>query len=155
MSIVVYGASGPAGGERALAYRLLEIALEREHGLTRRPEILRGPYGKPWFPAFPHIHFNLSHSRGAAVCALSDAPVGIDIEVLREPPRRLAAGMGAEEFFRLWTAKEATVKLRGQSILACRGQIEPDKRCQCLDGFLSGCIVTVCPGPAHTVRIEE
>lgn len=157
MEIVVYGAVGPAGGERALAYRLLREALKREYGMDAIPELLRAEGGKPYFPAFPCIHFNLSHSRGAAVCALSGAPVGVDVELLRPAPRRLAAGMTDEAFFRLWTAKEATVKLRGQGIIACRGRVEPDPRCRCLEGFLPGCIVTVCPaeGPARCVRLDE
>jgi len=152
MDLAVYGAAGPRGGERALAYRLLEAALEREYGLKRLPEIVRTESGKPYFPQYPHIHFSLSHSHGAAVCALSGTPVGVDVEVLRTPPRHLAAGMEAEEFFRLWTAKEATVKLLGLGFAALRTQT-PDRRCQCLEGFLSGCIVTVCPaaGPVRTV----
>lgn len=155
MDLAVYGAVGPEGGERQLAYRLLAAALEREWSLKQLPEIARTAGGKPYFPQYPHVHFNLSHSHGAAVCALSGAPVGVDVEVLRTPPQRLAAGMGAEAFFRLWTAKEATVKLLGLGIAALRTQ-EPDRRCQCLAGFLPGCIVTVCPasGPVRTVRMD-
>lgn len=156
MDLAVYGAVGPEGGERQLAYRLLAAALEREWSLKQLPEIARTAGGKPYFPQYPHVHFNLSHSHGAAVCALSGAPVGVDVEVLRTPPQRLAAGMGAEDFFRLWTAKEATVKLLGLGIAALRTQ-EPDRRCQCLAGFLPGCIVTVCPasGPVRTVRMDS
>lgn len=155
MDLAVYGAVGPAGGERQLAYRLLELALAREWGLQQLLEIARAEGGKPYFPQYPHIHFNLSHSRGAAVCALSGAPVGVDVEVLRPPPRHLAAGMGAQEFFRLWTAKEASAKLLGRGIAALRTQT-PDSRCQCLEGFLPGCIVTVCPaaGPVRTIRMD-
>ena len=83
MELVVYGGLCPAGEERKLAYRLLALALEREAG------------GKPFFPGFPQLQFNLSHSRGAAVCALHHLPVGVDVERLRQPPRRLARGLGA------------------------------------------------------------
>ena len=156
MDLVVYGAVGPKESERELAYRLLELALQREYGLESLPEIRRAAGGKPYFPQYPHIHFNLSHSRGAAVCALSGEPVGVDVELLRPPPRRLAGEMGAEEFFRLWTAKEATVKRRGLGIAALRRQ-EPDGQCQCLEDFLPGCVVTVCPadGPVRTVSIAS
>lgn len=156
MDLVVYGALGSEGGERALAYRLLEAALEREYGLHQMPEIARAEGSKPYFPHFPHIHFNLSHSHGAAVCALSGGPVGVDVELLRTPPRRLSEGMDAEEFFRLWTAKEATAKLLGLGVSVLRTQT-PDRRCQCLEGFLPGCIVTVCPaaGPVRTVRMDS
>ena len=146
MELVVYGGLCPAGEERKLAYRLLALALEREAG------------GKPFFPGFPQLQFNLSHSRGAAVCALHHLPVGVDVERLRQPPRRLAAGLGDEAFFRLWTAKEATVKLAGQGIAALLELREPDRRCQCLEDFLPGWIVTLCPtepGPVRTVRVEN
>ena len=130
--------------------------MQREYGLDSLPEIRRAAGGKPYFPQYPHIHFNLSHSRGAAVCALSGEPVGVDVELLRPPPRRLAGEMGAEEFFRLWTAKEAAVKRRGLGVAALRRQ-EPDGQCQCLEDFLPGCVVTVCPadGPVRTVSIAS
>ena len=41
MDLVVYGAVGPKESERELAYRLLELALQREYGLDSLPEHLR------------------------------------------------------------------------------------------------------------------
>lgn len=157
MELMVYGALGPASGEHGLALRLLALALERELGIPSLPEIRREAGGKPYFPGYPSLHFNLSHSRGAAVCALHSQPVGIDIERLRPAPRRLARGMADEAFFRLWTAKEATVKRAGRGIDALRGPLEPDSLCWQLEGFPPGWIVTVCPSedvPARVVWIE-
>ena len=68
--LTVYGAIGAPGGERTLAWVLLDLALERELGLKRTPEILREPGGRPYFPDCPDLWFNISHSRGGAVCAL-------------------------------------------------------------------------------------
>ena len=152
MDILVYAASGPDGGERTLAYHLLELALERELHLSPLPEIAWEPSGKPYFPSRPDICFNISHSRGAAVCALHDKPVGVDIEKLRPAPRRLAGDMGDEAFFRLWTAKEATIKRRGEGIGALLQPLELDPRCQYLEGVLEGYIITVCPSEAAAVR---
>ena len=157
MDVIVYAASGPEGEERALARRLLALALEREYGLRELPEIAREPGGKPFFPSRPEICFNLSHSHGAAVCAIHDKPVGIDVEKLRPAPRRLAGDMGDEAFFRLWTAKEATVKQRGEGIAALRRLMEPDPRCVCLKNLLEGYLVTLCPSEdaaTRAVRIE-
>ena len=157
MDVIVYAASGPEGGERTLARRLLALALEREYGLRKPPETAREPGGKPFFPSRPDICFNLSHSHGAAVCALHNKPVGIDVEKLRPAPRRLAEGMEDEAFFRLWTAKEATVKRSGQGIAALLRPLEPDPLCRHLEGLLEGCAVTVCPSEnaaVRTVRIE-
>lgn len=111
------------------AYGLLAGALAF-HGIGKLPEIARTAQGKPYFPALPWLHFNLSHTAGWSLCALSDAPVGVDVEALR--PRReglwrhcltdgeyaafLAAGGGWPEFYRIWTLKEAWCKYTGQGL---------------------------------------
>lgn len=157
MDVLIYAAAGPAGGERTLAYHLLALALEREYGLDSLPEIAREPGGKPFFPSRPDICFSISHSHGAAVCALHDQPVGVDIEKLRHAPQRLAKGMEDGAFFRLWTAKEATVKRRGEGLEALLGPLELDPRCQCLEDLLEGYLITVCPSEeaaVRTMRIE-
>ena len=152
MELILYAALGPKGTEHDLAYRLLALALERELGLTPLPEIAREPGGKPFFPGRPDICFNLSHSHGAAVCALHDKPVGVDVEKLRPAPKRLAAGMEEGAFFRLWTAKEATVKRQGLGIGALMRPLEPDPLCRCMEGLLEGYAVTVCPSEEAEIR---
>lgn len=152
MDIVVYAALGPEGTERDLARRLLAAALERELGLSTLPETAREAGGKPYFPSRPDICFNLSHSHGAAVCALHDKPVGVDVEKLRPAPRRLAEGRSDEAFFRLWTAKEATIKRRGLGVAVLLRPMEPDRLCRRLDGLLAGYVVTVCPSEDGPVR---
>ena len=152
--LAVYGSLCPPAAEHEAAWRLLELALARECGITSLPETAREAGGKPFFPGLPEICVSLSHSRGAVVCALHHRPVGVDAERLRRAPRRLAAGMGDEAFFRLWTAREASVKREGRGIGALLRPAEPDGRCRCLEGFLPGWIVTVCPtdpGPVRTV----
>lgn len=111
------------------AWALLSDALALR-GIHTLPKVERASQGKPFFPALPELHFNLSHTAGWSLCALSDAPVGVDIEALR--PRReglwrycltdgeyeafLAAGGGWEEFYRLWTLKEAWCKYTGEGL---------------------------------------
>ncbi len=154
MDLAVYGVLCGRREEREAAYRLLAYGLEREAGAV--PRLERAPGGKPFFPERPDLQFNLSHSRGAAVCALHSQSVGVDVERLRPAPRRLARGMEDEAFFRLWTAKEATIKRQGRGVEALLGPLEPDPRCRLLDGFLPGWVVTVCPGqdiPVRTVRV--
>ena len=156
MDLIVYGTLCPQGRERDAAYRLLALMLERERGLSPMPELAREPREKPFLPGLPHIQFNLSHSHGAAVCALHDKPVGVDVEQIRPAPRRLAAGMEDEAFFRLWTAKEATVKREGRGVEALLRPMEPDGLCQWLD-FLPGWVTAVCPSepvPARTFRAD-
>lgn len=145
MDLIIYAALCPEGGEHDLAYRLLTLAVRQELGLPHLPDIARETGGKPYFPSRPDVCFNLSHSHSAAVCALHNRPVGIDVEKLRPAPKRLAAGMADEAFFRLWTAREATIKRQGLGIGSLLKPMAPDPLCRCAEGLLEGYIVTVCP----------
>ena len=115
----------------AMAYLLLCEGLQKEYGLTERPVFEYGEHGKPAIIGHPDIHFNLSHCREAVICAVSDKPVGIDIESIREFKDSLVrytmneqevkqieqAALPNVEFIRLWTMKEAVLKLTGQGIV--------------------------------------
>ena len=114
----------------AMAYLLLCEGLRKEYGITERPVFEYGEHGKPSIIGHPDIHFNLSHCREAVICAVSDRPVGIDIESIREfkdslvhytmNEQEVAQIEQAErpnvEFIRLWTMKEARLKLSGRGI---------------------------------------
>ena len=63
--------------------KLLLWALQQAHGFAALPPLARTPLGKPYFPQYPGLHFNLSHSGPLTVCALSTLPVGVDIEQIR------------------------------------------------------------------------
>lgn len=158
MELTVYAAYFNEGTEHDAAYRLLALALERELGISGLPEIAREEGGKPYFPACPEICFSLSHSHGAVACALHDKPVGVDVEKVRPAPRHLAADMEDEAFFRLWTAKEATIKRAGESVARLLRPFTPDPLCRTLEGLLDGYVITVCPSEAaavRTVRLES
>jgi 4'-phosphopantetheinyl transferase len=113
-----------------LAYQLLKQGLREEYGITENPVFEYNEHGKPSIVGHPEIHFNLSHCKAAAVCVVSDQPVGIDVESIREYKESLAHyAMNDEEvrqieasahpdvaFIHLWTMKEATLKLIGTGI---------------------------------------
>ena len=115
----------------AAAYLLLREALRREYGITEPPVFAFWEHGKPSIIGHPDIHFNLSHCREAVICAVSDRPVGVDIESIRayndslarytmseEELDRIAQADRADvEFIRLWTMKEAVLKLSGRGIV--------------------------------------
>ena len=98
---VLYAALCPLGKEHQAAWDLLALVLAREAGLSALPEVAKGEEGKPFFPGRPDICFNLSHSHGAVACAVHNRDIGVDIELVRQPPKLLGQGMEPEAFFRL------------------------------------------------------
>lgn len=141
---------GQKGGERLSQYRqkklarttnpqtyaeglgaeLLMLAALRDLGLpvTGPLEIICGEGGKPALAGGPA--FSLSHSGGRVLCALSDRPVGADVQQLHPYAPALARRFfTAEEaawlearpardlaFTLLWSLKESYVKLLGGGI---------------------------------------
>ena len=114
----------------AAAYLLLCEGLQREYGITERPLFDYGEHGKPFIVGHPDIHFNISHCREAVLVAVSDRPVGADVECIREYKDSLVrytmndAEIARIEqsdhpdrtFIHLWTMKEAKLKLSGRGI---------------------------------------
>lgn len=113
-----------------LAYQLLKEGLQKAYGITDNPIFEYNEHGKPSIVGHPEIFFNLSHCKEAVVCVVSDQPVGIDVESIRKYKESLVHyTMNVEEireiessenlaatFIRLWTMKEATMKLIGTGI---------------------------------------
>lgn len=92
--------------------------------------IRRAPSGKPFAPDLG-LEWNLSHTRGAAAAALSDSPVGVDIEAVAPlRPAVLERAFSKKErqyvlfdpegqnirFLEIWTRKEACLKRDGRGI---------------------------------------
>ncbi|MCQ2456481.1 MAG: 4'-phosphopantetheinyl transferase superfamily protein [Clostridia bacterium] len=82
--------------------------------------------GKPSIPG-SGLHFNLSHSDEKVLCAVSDRPVGCDVEKIEEIDIKIAKRFFTEEeykiiavsddsqteFYRIWTMKESFSKAIG------------------------------------------
>jgi 4'-phosphopantetheinyl transferase len=128
---LIYAAriSGHAGGRALLRHALAQA------GLSPDLEPERLPGGKPFLTQLP---FNLSHSGNWSVCAVSDNPVGVDLELerpLRAPVEKkltqteqaellaLPPNLRTAAFFDLWVLKEAALKQTGQGLSAL-SQIE-------------------------------
>ena len=151
-------------GASPTAYALLCHALFVTHGIDM-PEIGRAENGKPYFPGRPDIHFSLSHTKTHVLAAISDRPVGVDIETIRPVrpgvPERVC---GPDElrnfdFFELWVLKESFLKVTGNTRVDPRsvcfrrenGKIAtPDEAIEArLYDEIPGCAAAVCtPGGA-------
>ncbi len=67
----------------------------------------------------PHIQFNISHAGDYIACAVSDDPVGVDIELIKTADMQIAerffttdetayikSGQQEQRFYEVWTKKE-------------------------------------------------
>lgn len=85
-------------------------------------------HGKPFFPTRPAFHYSVSHSGAWVVCAVWNAPIGVDIQeerpirpvvfrALSEPEQHTLLELDEEQrfsaFFDIWCLKEAYAKATG------------------------------------------
>ena len=122
--------------DRGTTDELVDISLEAfiaESGFDAdgsSREILRTEKGKPYFKELP-VQFSVSHTGDVWVCLMTagDKPVGVDIQAVRDysyekiaaryytqAEQRLVREHGADEFFRIWTCKEAYAKYTGRGL---------------------------------------
>lgn len=139
---------------------LLELALKMVHGVKKMPEIGLSEHGKPYLNDGSY-EFNISHSHGRIVLALSDAPIGIDIERAdREVPQLVVnrffkdGGANAEE----WTKFESYCKLKGEGIYSA--SYPPHEKNVHFHSYMTDdhYVVSVCSGsedfPPDMIRLE-
>lgn len=108
------------GVELLLRYSLQEIGVYD-------PLFSLNEYGKPYLENYPDIFFNMSHSEKFVACAVSDCPIGVDIEQVHDIDVNIAKNyfFGSEydyilnnyspkrAFFELWVLKESYMKMTG------------------------------------------
>lgn len=110
-------------------------------------------------PMTEGICFNLSHSGNFVICAVSNEPIGCDIQQIKEMPHfseerfasleeklHLAHLVGDEynrEFVRIWTRKESYLKMLGIGLRVPLHALEI-KGCYLKEFELSGYQICVC-----------
>lgn len=125
-----------ARNEFLVARGLLRILLGHYLDLDpRRLAFCVGPQGKPFLTTEPKVQFNLAHSHGLALFAVSGRDeVGVDVERVRtfandlgiaeryfsrretEVLLDLEPGRRSEAFFHTWARKEAVLKASGNGL---------------------------------------
>lgn len=133
--------------EQALAYKhmhgqfcclksyelLLQLLSSTPYTIHHTPSFLYNEHGQPRIEGGPC--FSISHCKNAIAVAISDTPIGIDIEHLRTAkPELVARTMNEVEqeriwqsespdwtFTQLWTQKEAVLKMLGTGITSLDG----------------------------------
>lgn len=121
-------ANAPPKEQRQASRQLLLQLLTEHCGIGTLPAMNVRFGGKPYFPQYPHIHFNLSHCKSAVMAVISDKKVGCDIEdILSEKCLNmmpvvfkqedidiiLASENPSLEMTKMWTRKQALVKHNG------------------------------------------
>ena len=127
--------------ESVAAYLLLRIALREVYNINEAVEFNHLEKGKPVLKHYPHIYFNLSHSRGVAACVVSDREVGVDVQSIRPVTDKAAkriltepeytefktASNPDEYFCEIWAIKESQMKKTGQGIAAAFRKMPADE----------------------------
>ncbi len=142
-SISARGSARRSLGAWTLMYRCLSDLCGFD---GRGARVAYGPHGKPFFPDYPDIHFNLSHSGDYCLAALSAGgsagghvgltgaeagsgiEVGCDVQERREngrndsiarrffTPEERSALSNGSDFASIWARKEAFLKLTGDGV---------------------------------------
>jgi len=112
---------------------LARIEICRVTGLINKQlEFSANAYGKPFLKNNTHIHYNISHAGHYVALAISNQPVGIDIEVIKHIDLKIAERFFApdeaiyvlsmqddshtQRFFEVWTKKESRIKWEGRGL---------------------------------------
>ena len=106
---------------------LYNYMLSKGNELTEFPEIKKEEGGKPYF-VDSCVEFSLSHSGQMWMCAYSDMPCGLDVQIMKEDTKWEKISerhygenekayvnlWGIDGFFTVWAAKEAFGKMTGR-----------------------------------------
>ena len=115
---------------KMLCELLAEWSRVNQLPINQQPIFLYNDYGAPYIESGPH--FSISHGKRGIAVAVSENPIGIDIEAIRtfkpelmrktmsptEQQRITSSATPDQEFIRLWTQKEAILKLQGTGIIS-------------------------------------
>lgn len=147
---------------RSLTATLLVQRLLQEHDCMESAVLCRNAQGQP-FLSCEDLYVSISHCDHMVACAISEAPVGIDIQRIRPIDLKLCRHVCQEEeaayvlgnyadpsgglcqapdvlrrFFEIWTAKEAYFKKAGTGITNLRSVnvLQLPRQTQIIDNYM-------------------
>lgn len=118
--------------------------------------LCRDAFGKPYFNGLPWLHVSISYTRDAFACAMSQAPIGVDVarlaplsaiphQFLWPDERRYCTS--PDRFYEVWTKKEAYTKMLGQGLgkeFSSFSVFEPEIAGGLCSRRIGQCVVAVC-----------
>lgn len=147
--------------QNGLAYvmlvRLLIDECDRDYVLKNIPEFSYNEHGKPFMKNYANLYFSISHCKTAVAVALSNQPIGIDIEDVTRYKDSVAAYVSNDDelkmikesekpvlpFIELWTQKEAVFKYEGTGITDGIKNILNNIDCQLYTRFFDDKFISV------------
>lgn len=136
------------GDAHDCAMALLADALAMQGRALADYTLCRTPLGKPYFAQEDAPHFSLCHTKTLVLCAISNAPIGVDAEpcdrkVSPAVCRRFLDGCPPADAIRRWTERESFGKLTGEGVASQRTPF--DAELLCFHSYLiAEHLVTVC-----------
>ena len=114
------------------SYLLLWFALKQNNIIKNPPSFKYGANNKPYIAQNKNIFFNISHTSGCIICAISDDEIGADVEKIRpinlNISRKICTPSEQKLFnqssnksnflLKIWTKKESYVKMKSGSIFS-------------------------------------
>ena len=147
----------------AYCFLLLRLVLKQKFGLDEMPSFTLNEHGKPFLHGHPDIFFNMSHSGKSVVCAVSDIPVGVDIQDIRhlslntgrkfltDEETDMVTGLEPtamdRELCRIWCIKESYGKMTGKGFGEGFRSIDAEKlirECRAFITFHKGFFISLC-----------
>lgn len=120
------------------SYLLLWFALKQNNISKSPPYFTYGNNNKPYIAQNNSIFFNISHTIGCVICAISDSEIGVDVEKIRPinlnisrkictPSEQKLFNQSSNQsnfLLEIWTKKESYVKMNSGSIFSDYSKID-------------------------------
>lgn len=118
-------------------------------------EIKRTPRGKPYIEGNP-LYFSITHSKSFAAIAVSECPVGVDMELFGDRKFESVLSRFSERerveingnpllFLKNWVSKEAYIKMTGGTLARDLKRLEYFEETLYLDGKKTHCGLKILP----------